>query len=107
MKIVNPEMYNEYIKIKDSSDIQVSSYKENMEDSDFMDMIRKAETRFKPNNKAPKPEEAVKTLIEEKQPPTPPVNPLKWGRPKDLSALVINKESKSPEETDFNPVRWD
>lgn len=104
MQIINPEMHKEYLKIKDSTDIQVGSYYgEDLENDDFAQIISAAESRYKPkppteetraHDIAVPPTEATPPKVEQ-----PKRNPLQWGRPPDLPPLVVG-DSKPPEDED-------
>lgn len=108
MQIINPEMHKEYLKIKESTDIQVATYNEDMEDSDFAKYIAAAEARYKhqPQLEAPRVHDIVEAEPEAPKVEPPKRNPLQWGRPPDLPPLVAGNGTPPDDDTDFNPVSF-
>lgn len=109
MRLIQPKLYEEYVRLKDADEIQVSNYSEDMDEETFMHLVHAAESRFKPGvtptQTVPVEEEEVQPMPEAASPPKR--NPFKWGRPADLPPMIIGDGNQPPpEDTDYNPVSF-
>ena len=110
MQIVNPSMWKEYQKVKESTVHEVASYKENMTEDEFLQITRMAESRLSDINKPPSD-----MPIPPPRPPAPapaagdnhPVfnakDPSTWTRPANIPQM--RQVTDSPEDVTYtNPV---
>lgn len=112
MSVVNPEMYKEYIRQKNST-VQVRSYKEDMSEEDFMRMTQQAHENFSPDKlKDAKKRSAEMKGHETAQPSAPDTHPQfnlsdpsTWQRPPGVPPMrQVGVDQPPDDEDDINPI---
>lgn len=127
MSVINPEMYKEYLKQKDTTVHEVASYKEDMSEEEFMAMTAKAHQNYTPEMLAKAKKRAdemksasplpVSTAVNAPLPqvPSPAAehpafdvkNPATWQRPPGVPPMKVVPNvppPDQPDDDDINPV---